>query len=554
MTRTTMLRAFCFAACTAALGALAACGDGTQTKGTASSTRGTPGLVVLNNGNAAEPGTLDPHLANGNWENNIIGDLLMGLTTENAKGEPVPGAAERWETSPDGLTWTFHLRDHQWSDGQPVTAGDFVFAWRRILDPKTAGDYAYYLYLIKNGEAVNTGKIPGTELGVSAPDDKTLVVTLQNPAPYLLEYLTHYTTFPVPRHVIEAKGEAWTRPGNYVGNGAYVLSEWVPNDHVTLDKNSKFYDAANVKVDRVVYYPTIDYGAALRRLRAGELDIQDRLPQLEIDWLKANMPEVLRIAPILVTEYLVANEGRKPFDDVRVREALNLALDRETLTSRVSRVGHIPGYGLVPPGTANYPGGVALSFKSMPQADRIKRAQQLMQQAGFGPNKRLKTTLAIRSTAPDALRVPAAIQAMWREIYVDVELVQSDAAVFYAKLRQKDFDIAVAGWQGDFNDATTFLDLLRKGNANNHGNYDNPKFDALLNSANTESDLKKRGEMLAQAEQTALNDYAVIPSFFWASGELVRPYVKGWETNASDVHRTRWMSIDEEARAATLRQ
>jgi oligopeptide transport system substrate-binding protein len=541
------------AVCAAALGALAACGDGTQTN-KAAAPGGKSGLVVLHNGNAAEPGTLDPHLAGGTWENNIIGDLLMGLTTDNAKSEPIPGAAESWETSADGRVWTFHLRDHQWSDGQKVTAGDFVFAWRRILDPKTAADYAYYLYLIKNAEAVNTGKMPGTELGVSAPDDNTLVVTLEHPAPYLLEYLTHYTTFPVPRHVIETKGETWTKAGTYVGNGAYVLSEWIPNDHITLDKNPRFYDAANVKVDRVVYYPTIDYGAALRRLRAGELDIQERLPQLEIDWLRANMPEILRIAPLLTTEYLVANEGRKPFDDERVREALNLALDRETLTSKVSRVGHIPAYGLVPPGTANYPGGAAFSFKSLPLADRVKRAQQLMQQAGFGPNNRLKTTLAIRSTSPDALRVPAAIQAMWREIYVDLDLVQNDAAVFYANLREKDFDIAVAGWSGDFDDATTFLDLLRKGNANNHGNYDNPKLDSLLDAANVEPDLKKRGEMLAQAEQTALDDYAVIPSFFWVSGQLVRPYVKGWESNASDIHHTRWMSIDEEARAATPRQ
>jgi oligopeptide transport system substrate-binding protein len=553
MGRSSFLRALWFGLAGAALGALAACGDGTQAN-KAAVPGGEPGEVVLHNGNAAEPGTLDPHLANGTWENNIIGDLLMGLTTENAKGEPVPGAAERWETSADGLTWTFHLREHQWSDGKPVTAGDFVFAWRRILDPKTAADYAYYLHLIKNAEAVNTGKMPGTELGVSAPDDKTLVVTLEHPAPYLLEYLTLYPTFPVPRHVIEAKGEAWTRAGEYVGNGAYVLKEWIPNDRVTLDKNPEFYDAANVKVDRVIYYPTTDYGAALRRLRAGELDIQDRLPQLEIDWLRANMPEILRIAPLLTTEYLVANEGHKPFDDARIREALNLALDRETLTSRITRVGHLPAYGLVPPGTANYPGEVVFGFKSMPLAERIKRAQQLMQQAGYGPNKRLKTTLAIRSTSPDALRVPAAIQSMWREIYVDVDLVQNDAAVFYAKLREKDFDIAVAGWSGDFNDATSFLDLLRQGNANNHGAYSNPKFDSLLDSANVESDLKKRGKLLAEAEQLALNEYALIPSFFWVSGQLVRPYVKGWESNATDVHRTRWMSIDEQARAATTRQ
>ena len=184
-----------------------------------------PGLVVFNHGNAAEPASLDPHHAQGTWEDRIIGDLLMGLTTESATGEPIPGAAERWETSADGLTWTFHLRDHQWSDGEPVKADDFVFAWRHILDPKTASPYAYYLNLIKNGEAVNTGKMPGTALGVSAPDDKTLLVQLEHPAPYLIQYLTHYTTFPLPRHVVEAKGDAWARPGNYVGNGAFVLKE-----------------------------------------------------------------------------------------------------------------------------------------------------------------------------------------------------------------------------------------------------------------------------------------------------------------------------------------
>jgi len=395
--------------------------------------------------------------------------------------------------------------------------------------------------------------MPVTELGVAAPDDKTFVVTLEHPAPYLLQFMTHVSTFPLPRHVVEAKGDAWTRAGSYVVNGAFNLKEWVPNDHVMLEKNPKFYDAANVKIDREMFYPTTDYVAALKRFRAGELDMQERLPSLEIDFIRANLADSLRNTPVLTTEYLSANQTRKPFDDVRVREALNLAIDRETLTSKITRVGDVAAYGLVPPGIANYPGGVAFPFKSMPQPERIKRAQQLMQQAGFGPNNHLKTTLAIRSASADALRVPAAIQAMLKEAYIDAEISQNDGAVFYAKVQQGDFDIGMAAWGADFNDPTTFLDLLRKGNANNYARYSNPKYDALLDQASKEPDLTKRGEMLAKAEEIALNDYAIMPTFFWVSGHLVRPYVKGWEDNAGDSHRGRWMSIDEQARSATLK-
>jgi oligopeptide transport system substrate-binding protein len=545
-------RAFLSSASAAGLLIVAGCG---QPNSASNSKGGGANIVagVFNRGNAAEPGTLDPHLAQGVWEDTIIGDMLMGLTTESAKGEPVPGAAEKWESSADGKTWTFHLRDHQWSDGKPVTAGDFVFAWRRILDPKTASQYAYYLYLIKNAEAVNTGKMPGTALGISAPDDKTVVVELEHPAPFLAQYLTHYTTSPVPRHVVEEKGDAWSKPGNYVGNGAYTVTDWIPNDHVTLVKNPKFWDAENVKIERQIFYPTTDYEAALKRFRAGELDTQDRLPSLEIDWLRANMPETLHLDPILVTEYVSMNQMRKPFDDIRVREALNLAIDREILTSKVIKVGDIPAYGVVPPGIANYPGGNSFPFKSTPQPERLKRAQMLMQQAGYGPDKHLKTTLAIRSASADALRIPAAMQAMLKSAYVDIEIVQFDAAIFYAKMQQSDFDLGLAAWSADFNDSTTFLDMLKKGNANNYGHYYNAKYDGLMDQAAGEADLMKRGALLAQAEDIALKDFAWMPTYFWVSGHLVRPYVKGWEANARDQHRTRWLSLDEAARSATLR-
>jgi oligopeptide transport system substrate-binding protein len=526
---------------------LSACGEA-QAPQTANAAN--PEEIVLNRGNAAEPFTLDPHQAGGTWENDIIGDMLMGLTTEAADATPIPGAAESWETSEDGLTWTFHLREHTWSDGVPVTAEDFVFAWQHILAPETAAAYAYFLYPIRNAEAVNSGVARPEELGVRAADDKTLVVELEHPAPYLEEFMTHYTTFPIPKHVVEMYGNAWTRPGNYVTNGPYILRDWVPNDHITLVKNPAFYDAESVSVDRIVFYPTSDYDAALRRFRAGEIDTQARLPSLQIDWLRQNMPEVLRIDPITSLEYITVNQDRPPFGDVRIREALSLTLNRELLTEQVIRVGHKPSYSIVPPGIANYEGNVALSFRDMLPADRIARAKMLMEEAGYGPNNRLKTSIEVRSAAPDARRVPAAIQQMWSEIYIDVEINQSDAAIFYKKVQEHDFDIAIAAWSADFSDAENFLYLLRTGSKENYGNYSNPEFDAILAQATQERDLRHRAELLASAERIALNDHAWIPFFSWVSTQIVRTYVHGWVNNPRAVNRTRWVSIDTAARAA----
>jgi oligopeptide transport system substrate-binding protein len=552
MTERPTRRAFLASVSSTAFVLVTGCSDRrtTATKAGAAAT-GTPGLVVLNRGNAAEPLSLDPHHAQGNWEINIIGDLLTGLTTQDAEGNIIPGAAESWEQSADGKTWTFHIRDHQWSDGQKLSSEDFLYAWRRILDPKTAATYAYYLYLIKNAEAVNTGKMPAAALGATAPDEKTLIVELEHPVPYLLQFMTHVTTYPVPRHVVEAHGDAWTKPGTYVGNGAYKLAEWTPNDHVTLDKNPDFYDAANVQIGRAIFYPTTDYEAALKRLRAGELDIQDRMPAQQIDWLRANMPEVLHLDPVLTTEYLTVNQTRKPFDDGRVREALSLAVDRETIVTKVNKVGEPPAYNIVPPGMANYPGGVFLSFKDMPFPERLKRAQALMREAGYGPDNLLRTSLLIRSASPTARRTPVAIQQMWKQIYVDAQILQLDAAIFYNRVQTGDFDIANPAWGADFNDPSNFLDLLRTGNANNYGHYSNPAYEKLLDEASVELDLAERGRLLAEAEALALKDNAWIPINFWISGALVRPYVKGWLKNISDTHLTRWLSIDEAARAAT---
>jgi oligopeptide transport system substrate-binding protein len=518
---------------------LAACSDSIPTSETSTD------LTVLRRGNSAEPQSLDPHYAQGQYESTIVGDLLMGLTIDGPDGISIPAAAESWDISEDGLTWTFHLREHNWSDGTPVTAEDFVYAWRRILNPETAAPYASLLYIFKNAQAVNAGAMAPEALGARAVDAQTLVLELENPAPYLPELMSHFTTYPVPRHVVETMGDDWTNAENYVGNGPFNFVEWVPNDHITLDKDPQFYDVENVAIDRVIYYPAADPDAALRRFRAGELDMMDELPIGQIEWLRANMPESVRVEPFLGVEYIPINFTRPPFDDARIREALNLALDREILTEQVLRLGYSPAYAIVPPGTANYPDGNRMDFAGTPMEERIARAQDLMRDAGYGPNNFLETTLLVRSTGADARRVPAAMQQMWREIYIDLEIVQADGAITYSRIQEGDYDLGLINWIADFNDARNFLFLLMSdGSGKNYARYDNPQFDELILASDHERDPARRGALMAEAERLALGDYPWIPVYYLVTRDLVQPYVQGWISNAEDANRTRWLSIE----------
>ncbi|HEX4027475.1 MAG TPA: peptide ABC transporter substrate-binding protein [Rhizomicrobium sp.] len=504
---------------------------------------------TFHRGNAVEPETMDSSMATGIQDDAIIGDLAVGLVTEDPMTNPVPGMATSWTMSADGLTWTFYLRQALWSDGTQVTAQDFVFSWRRLLDPATAAPYAYYLYIVKNAGPVNAGKLPATALGVRALDDHSLEIQLEHPAPYLLEMMTHTATYPVPRHVVEAKGRDWARPGNHVGNGAFTLKEWVPNGHVQLVKNPRFYDADNVALERVFFYPTDDYDAALQRMRAGELDIQTRLPAQQIDWIKANMPETRDPVPLLAVEYLEVNHTRKPFDDIRVRQAINLALNREAIAGRIRRVGDVPAYNLVPPATANFPGGNAFEFRPLPYGQRIEKARALMRNAGFDERNRMNTTYMIRSTAPGNQRaVAAAIQQMLAQVYINAAILPIDFQVFLAETHAHNFDMAEAAWNADFNDAATFLELLLTGGGNNDCLYSNRAFDAMVAAAQNDTDLASRGRKLAAAEALILKDQAIMPLYFWADENLVWPYVKGWKANAMDKHRSRWIAIDQQAR------
>ncbi len=504
-------------------------------------------LVTFRRGNQAEPDSLDPHKIGGSWENTIVGDLFLGLTTEDVRGEPIPGAAESWSTSPDGLVWTFRLRPLVWSDGTPLKASDFVFGFRRVLDPKTAAQYASIQYVIKNAEAVNRGALPVEDLGVRAPDDRTLEVTLEAPTPFLAGLMTHSTAFPIPEHIFKQFGDDWVKPGNMVSNGAYTLVEWKPHDQVKAVKNPLFYDAGNVAIDEVYYYPTDDQAAALLRFRAGELDANlgtRGFPISQAGWLKENMPGQARLFPMLGNEYIVLNLRRAPFNDPRLRRAVSLCLDRALLTEKVNRDGSLPAHAFIPPRIANYHGGATLDFAPWPMERRKAEAKRLLAEAGYGDGNPF-TFEYLYMTSIDSRRSVVAQAAMLKQCGMIARMIGNEPKIHYNALRQVDFIAAQARWGADYNDPQTFLYLLdSRSGPYNYGGYNSAEFDRLVDLGKVTLDLQKRAEILAKAEQTALDDGAVVPLSFFTSKSLVAPHVKGYEDNVQNVNRTRWMRLE----------
>jgi oligopeptide transport system substrate-binding protein len=537
-----------------AAGAVAVAGAGTFAfHGVSGSgiARSTADGRTLNRGNGAEPDTLDPHKAQGQWEYNIIGDMFLGLMTEDAAGNSTFGAATSFTASADGLVYTFTLRDHRWSDGTPVTAHDYVYSFRRIADPKTAAQYVSILYPVRNVQAVAEGKLPPDQVGVRAIDDRTLEIAFRCQVPYVGELLTHFTTFAVPRHAVEKHGDQWTRPENIVTNGAYVLKRWVPNDHIHLVRSPHFYDRDRVRIENVFFYPTPDAQAALKRFRSADFDVvDDSLAPQQIDWLRAHMAKELRLSPFILSQYVQFNLRRKPFNDVRVRKALSLAIDRETMCDKISRAGEQPAYALIPPGIPNYSGRARLGFRAMPMAERLDKARSLLAEAGYGPGNPLTFEFSLYMTTQVKL-IAVALQEMWRQIGASVRLVPSETQVHYAVLRRHDFEAAWAGWVADYRDAKNYLFLFESATPDmNYGSYANARFDALVAQSDRIRNGRVRAAVLQQAEQILLDDAAIAPVYFGVTRDLVSPQVKGWISNNINVNRTRFLSLDRTIRSA----
>jgi len=505
------------------------------------------GKVCLELGNDGDPTSLSPLKITGVWEDRIVSDVMMGLTQSAPDGSPVPGMASSWETSPDGLTWTFHLRNAVWSDGVPVTADDFVYALRRLMDPAQASEYASVLYVIKNGEAVNTGKLPGTALGVRAIDAHTLEYKLEHPAPYLLQLAKHQTMFPVPKHVVEKWGDAWSQPGHFVGNGAFNIVSWKLGDHIHAVKNPLFYDAKSVCVDQINYYPTYDSVAAEKRVRAGELDANGSIAVNRIAFLRRpdEMPAYVHVHTYLGVSYFTFNEqdADSPFRDRRVRIALGMAIDRDFMTQVLSHGATESAYTFVPPGIANYTPPKPPVWSTWPLARRQAAARALLAEAGYGPGHPLKFRLNHPSSANALIQMPS-VQADWKAIGVQVSLEQEDAQIMYQDLRLRNFQASWAAWIGDYNDAMNFLYLNQStSGVQNYSDYHNPAYDHLLDLANNEPDGKRRAEDMRQAEAIMLADQPITPLAFQINTNLVNPRITGWVDNIVDQHRTRYLCV-----------
>ncbi|MDH4985823.1 peptide ABC transporter substrate-binding protein [Aminobacter anthyllidis] len=499
--------------------------------------------VVYNRGAAADPESLDPHKTSTTYEANLMRDLFQGLVMQDAKAELIPGAAESWTVSDDGKTYTFKMRaGATWSDGSPVTAEDFVYSWHRLQDPATAAEYASMLYPVVGAEEFNTGKGKAEGMGIKAVDANTLEVTLKNPTPYFLEMLSHQATYPVNKANVEKFGADWLKPGNMVSNGAYTLSEFVPNDHITLVKNPKFYDAANVKIDKVNYIPNEDRSAAMKRYEAGELDSYEDIPTEQLADLKAKFGNEIHVAPYLGTYYYAVKTDKAPWDNVKLRNAISEAIDRDFLAEKVWGNSMSPGYSMVPPGIEGYKSSMA-AFAEKSQIDREDEARKVLEELGYTPEKPLKMEIRY-NTSENHKNTAVAIQEQLKPLGVEVTLVNTDTKTHYGHLEQKgDYDVARAAWIADYKDPETFLGISRKASGNNYSLFNNADYEKLMDEAAAAGgDPAKRMELLSQAEKVLVDNVGNIPLLYYNFKYVVSPKLAGYEDNVMDVHPTRFIS------------
>ena len=518
---------------TVALGAaaLAACGGGGGGGGRPPCPEGE---TCLNVAVTSAPNTLDPPKAFMALESDLMHNLFVGLTSWDGRARTVPGMATSWTTSPDGLTWTFNLREATWSDGVPVTADDFVFTYRRALDPKTAAPYVTPLAVIAGGDAIVAGKSSPSTLGVFAPDPRTVVFRLERPAANFADILAYMSALPVPRHAVEKWGDAWIRPENFVGNGAYTLASWDADGTTVMRENRRYFEPGRRCFSEVKNVVTTDYITAERRVASGEMDVADRFRGNRTAYLRKALPGYVRAAPMAAPYWISFNLELPKLRDVRVRRAMAMAIDREFITAKLLKAGQIPLYSYTPPNLPGYR-APSLSWTSWSQDRRVAAAEALMRQAGYSREKPLRLELSISSSMDRTL--PALLQADWRQIGVEITFAPQEPAIYYADMRIRKFELGITSWITDFIEPGTFLELLTRGEDANYSGYDNPEFDALIERANRQPDAKQRLAMMREAEAMVLRDLPVAPMWVHSEQYLVNPRITGFHNNAIGTHR-----------------
>jgi ABC-type oligopeptide transport system substrate-binding subunit len=504
-----------------------------------------PAVPTLNRGLLADPESLDIHKARSTQAAEVQRDIGEGLLTYTAAGELAGGVAESWSVAADGRTYTFTLRDNaRWSNGEPVTAEHFVFAFRRLVDPATAAFYAQAVGAIAGANDIISGGAAAEELGVSAPDEQTLVIQLEQPTPYLLNLLTHPSTFPLHPALLAEHGDGFTRPEFLLSNGAYRLVGWEPASQLSLVRNEHYWNNTATQIDAVNYHVITQEITQLNRYRAGEIDVTDTIPPDSFAAIREQYGEQVRVAPYLGVYYYGYNLTKPPFaDSPELREALSMAVDRETLVEKVIGRGEAPAYSWVPPGVNNYE-PIRFGYADMSQAERNATARRLYHEAGYGRDNPAKIELRY-NTSDIQQRIALAVQAMWAEtLGVETTLVNEEFQVLLANMREAEItQVFRSSWIGDYNDAHTFLNILESGNPSNMPRFANATFDQLMKQAAGQTDLHKRRLYLEEAERVLLREHPVIPLYFFVSKHLVSPRVRGWGDNVLDYHYSQHLSL-----------
>jgi oligopeptide transport system substrate-binding protein len=522
--------------------AMAACSRSPQS---GHSTSRQAGAQILLRGNGTEPDSLDPQKARSVEAQTILRDLCEGLTSVARDASVAPGVARDWAMSDDGKVYTFHLRpEARWSNGDPVVAADFVAALRRLVSPATASQYAQVIDVITNASEIIAGSKPPDTLGIAAPDDATVVIRLNAPAPYVPGLLSHPSTCPVHRPSLARHPDTLSRPGVMISNGAFVLKEWVQGSHVLAVRNRYYWNNAATHLDAVKYLLVADENAELTRYRAGDLHVTSVVPRSRFEWIKQNIPTELHISPQLNTYYYGFNLKRAPFkENIPLRRALSLVIDREKLAQLVLRVGELPAYGWVPPGVYNYT-PQSFDYRTMPLEQRIAEARRLYAEAGYSKEKPLRFELRYN---PGEMhdRLAVAVASMWKEaLGVEARLAAVEFKSLLQDIDRGDVEMFRSSWVGDYNDAYTFAQVLKSNFGINLTHYRSAEYDALLTRAAAEVDPRRRRELLEAAERVMLRDHPLLPLYFYVNKHLVKPTVRGWYDNVMNVVYSKDLSLN----------
>ncbi|EHD21139.1 MULTISPECIES: ABC transporter substrate-binding protein [Brenneria] len=482
-------------------------------------------------GNGSEPASLDAHKVESDVEANIIHDFFEKLIAVRDDGSISGGLAEKWEQQ-DHQLWTFHLRpDLKWSDGTPLTADDVVFSWRRLVDPQTLSPYQSYIpnMHVRNAADIAAGKKPASELGIRALDRRTVQIELDRPLSYFLAMVAHFAVVTLPQAAIEKYGDKWTQPGNFVGSGPFILEEWVVNERIVAKRNPYYWDNVHTILNKVTYLPIVSNTAEVNRYKTGEVEVTFTLPPHLFKALKTELPDQVKVNPQLSTYYYKFNTQKPPFNDPRVRRALDLALDKTVIAEKVLGMGQVPAYSILPPGMAGYTSQQP-EWAAWTQQQRNAEAKKLLSAAGFSAQRPLKFDL-LYNTSESHQRVAIAASSMWKQVLgVEARLKNQEWKTMLDTMRTGDFQVVRSSWAADYNEPSTYFDILRTGNSNNQGRFTHAEYDALLDRAvNANSVAARNSDDYHQAEKILQQQVPLLPIYYYVRAQLVKPYVGGFK-------------------------